>query len=170
MCCAVLSRLAVSTCLVFVLSSPLRMACRQIVSGWNGKDTTEVVYPDIVDMVYVWRFFGRWEHGVFFGGGARIAAQTECISRDPYRAVLCFLGCFCLEDVHMGIGTPSLLKEIELRRSALGVCDTAVRVQVFIRTAVENMPVGIGTPSSHAHCRKNTATLNVWLAPAFVGR
>lgn len=32
---------------------------RQIVSGWNGKDTTEVVYPDIVDMVYVWRFFGR---------------------------------------------------------------------------------------------------------------
>ncbi|CAB1116483.1 unnamed protein product [Ectocarpus sp. CCAP 1310/34] len=31
----------------------------KIVSGWNGKDTTEVVYPDIVDMVYVWRFFGR---------------------------------------------------------------------------------------------------------------
>lgn len=32
---------------------------RQIVSGWGGKDTTEVVYPDIVDMKYVWRFFGR---------------------------------------------------------------------------------------------------------------
>ena len=25
----------------------------------GGKDTTEVVYPDIVDMKYVWRFFGR---------------------------------------------------------------------------------------------------------------
>ncbi|CAM9448758.1 unnamed protein product [Laminaria digitata] len=31
----------------------------KIVSGWGGKDTTEVVYPDIVDMKYVWRFFGR---------------------------------------------------------------------------------------------------------------
>ncbi|CAN0451137.1 unnamed protein product, partial [Ectocarpus sp. 8 AP-2014] len=37
----------------------VRGLSRQIVSGWNGKDTTEVVYPDIVDMVYVWRFFGR---------------------------------------------------------------------------------------------------------------
>lgn len=31
----------------------------KVVSGWGGKDTTEVVYPDIVNMVYVWRFFGR---------------------------------------------------------------------------------------------------------------
>ncbi|CAN0469887.1 unnamed protein product [Ascophyllum nodosum] len=31
----------------------------KIVSGWQGKDTTEVVYPDIVDMRFVWRSFGR---------------------------------------------------------------------------------------------------------------
>lgn len=37
----------------------LFLSWAQIVSGWGGKDTTEVVYPDIVDMKYVWRFFGR---------------------------------------------------------------------------------------------------------------
>ncbi|CAM9417255.1 unnamed protein product [Choristocarpus tenellus] len=31
----------------------------KVVSGWAGRDTTEVVYPDITDMVYIWRFFGR---------------------------------------------------------------------------------------------------------------
>ena len=60
-------------CDVFVVAGSTLLFCRrtvhlkngyclcvlQIVSGWNGKDTTEVVYPDIVDMVYVWRFFGR---------------------------------------------------------------------------------------------------------------
>mmetsp|Transcript_20726 Transcript_20726/g.30673 ORF Transcript_20726/g.30673 Transcript_20726/m.30673 type:complete len:222 (-) Transcript_20726:40-705(-) len=31
----------------------------RVVSGFNGKDETEVVYPDIKKMVYAYRFFGR---------------------------------------------------------------------------------------------------------------
>ncbi|CAM9495787.1 unnamed protein product [Chrysoparadoxa australica] len=31
----------------------------KVVSGIQGKDTTEIVYPDIKRMVYVWRMFGR---------------------------------------------------------------------------------------------------------------
>jgi hypothetical protein len=31
----------------------------RIVSGINGKDETEIVYPDIKRMLYIFRFFGR---------------------------------------------------------------------------------------------------------------